>query len=387
MASLLLDKKDAHIAQEEQAMNEDEKRRWKSTENPAGADNDLASSPAGNASDSDEEIYPEGGLRAWLVVFGSFTAMVASFGLLNTIGTFQAYLSTHQLHSLDQGTIAWIFSLYVFLSFFSGVQIGPIFDAKGPRILVLAGSISLVVSMMLLGSCHSRLIQIACQVDMVTALCRVLALYRRVQYLGRPGYCLDIRARRRGHWPLLSDRPWKSYRRCDHRWVDRRHHFPSDAGEPFSEDWLRLEYAGHGVRVPLSTHNRQHFHSLPTTSQAGWQLLARLSHLQVCAVLPHHGGRVVCRMGPLRSAELHELVCSCTWLFHHLLLSDPCHHQCWLVLRTLAPGLYRRLHRPVQHHDLDGAAMSHRYICVMAASRKLDRADCGVFGPFWDGER
>ncbi|MCJ1430015.1 hypothetical protein MMC29_007930 [Sticta canariensis] len=154
LAAHVADQKDAHIIREEQAMNEDEKRRGESTEDQVGADQDLTSSPAGNTLDSDDEVYPEGGLRAWLVVLGSFSAMVASFGLMNTIGTFQAYISTHQLHDLDQGTIAWIFSLFVFLSFFSGVQIGPIFDAKGPRILVLAGSVSLVVSMMLLGSCH-----------------------------------------------------------------------------------------------------------------------------------------------------------------------------------------------------------------------------------------
>ena len=32
--------------------------------------------------------YPEGGLRAYLVVLGSFSSMVASFGLMNTVGTF-----------------------------------------------------------------------------------------------------------------------------------------------------------------------------------------------------------------------------------------------------------------------------------------------------------
>lgn len=92
-------------------------------------------------------------------------------------------------------------------------------------------------------------------------------------------------------------------------------------------------------------------------------------------------------MGPLRSAELHELVCSGTWLFHRLFLSDPGHHQRRLFLRTLAPGLCRRLHRPIQYHDLDGTAMSRCNICVVAASRQLDRADCRVFGSFWFGER
>lgn len=103
---------------------------------------------------TEEEVtYPEGGLRAWLVVFGSFSGMLAAFGMMNTIGAFQAYLSTHQLRDYSQGTIGWIFSLYVFLAFFCGIQIGPVFDAKGPRLLVFAGTIFLLASSFLLGIC------------------------------------------------------------------------------------------------------------------------------------------------------------------------------------------------------------------------------------------
>ena len=91
--------------------------------------------------------YPEGGLRAYLVVFGSFCAMTAGFGLTNIVGVFQAYLSTHQLSGYPLGTIGWIFGIYVFLAFFCGAQIGPIFDAKGPRWLVFVGSILLVGGM------------------------------------------------------------------------------------------------------------------------------------------------------------------------------------------------------------------------------------------------
>ena len=106
---------------------------------------------------AEEEVtYPEGGLRAWLVVFGSFSGMLAAFGMMNTIGTFQAYLSTHQLRDYGEGTIGWIFSLYVFLAFFCGIQIGPVFDAKGPRLLVLAGTVFLLASSMLLGSCTGK---------------------------------------------------------------------------------------------------------------------------------------------------------------------------------------------------------------------------------------
>ena len=101
--------------------------------------------------------YPEGGVRAWLVVFGSFMGTVACFGMLNTLGIFQAYLTTHQLSSYSEDTISWIFSLYTFLAFFCGVQIGPYFDANGPKLLVTMGGTLLVASMMLLGICKGIL--------------------------------------------------------------------------------------------------------------------------------------------------------------------------------------------------------------------------------------
>ena len=88
--------------------------------------------------------YPEGGLRGWLVVFGAFSGMFACFGLMNTLGVLQAYMSTHQLAAYSPSSIGWLFSIYIFLSFFCGLQIGPIFDAKGPRWLVFLGSVVLV---------------------------------------------------------------------------------------------------------------------------------------------------------------------------------------------------------------------------------------------------
>ena len=106
---------------------------------------------------SEETTYPEGGLRANLVVFGSFCAMLAGFGLLNSIGTFQAYLSTHQLSAYSESTVGWLSSIYVFLSFFCGVLIGPIFDAKGPRYLVATGSVCLIAGMMGMASSTSTL--------------------------------------------------------------------------------------------------------------------------------------------------------------------------------------------------------------------------------------
>jgi hypothetical protein len=100
-----------------------------------------------------EVTYPEGGLEAWSVVLGSFLGLLAALGMMNTVGIYHAYIAEHYLQDYTESTISWIFSMYVFLSFFCGLQIGPIFDAHGPRFLVLAGSILLCASMFLLGIC------------------------------------------------------------------------------------------------------------------------------------------------------------------------------------------------------------------------------------------
>jgi MFS family permease len=100
--------------------------------------------------------YPEGGLRAWLVVFGSWCALFASLGIMNTLGTFQAFLTTHQLSNYNESTIGWIFSVHTFMAWFGGIFIGPLFDKYGPKTLVLLGSVCVVVSMILLGLCRGE---------------------------------------------------------------------------------------------------------------------------------------------------------------------------------------------------------------------------------------
>jgi MFS family permease len=72
-----------------------------------------------------------------------------------TVGAFQTYISQNQLKDYNESTIGWIFSFYVFLSFFGGLQIGPVFDAKGPFWLIVSGSILLTGATLLLGLCES----------------------------------------------------------------------------------------------------------------------------------------------------------------------------------------------------------------------------------------
>lgn len=103
--------------------------------------------------EDDVITYPEGGWIAWSVVLGSFMSCFGSMGLMNSLGIFQAYLEDHELQNYSSGKIGWIFGLYTFLAFFCGIQIGPIFDAKGPRILVICGGIGTVLFLVLLGFC------------------------------------------------------------------------------------------------------------------------------------------------------------------------------------------------------------------------------------------
>ncbi|KAI1108166.1 major facilitator superfamily domain-containing protein [Nemania sp. NC0429] len=95
--------------------------------------------------DDDDVTYPEGGLRAWLVVLGAWSGLAASLGVYNSTGVIEAYLSRELLRRESPSTIGWIFGVYAFMTWFCGAQVGPTFDAKGPRGLLVAGSLCTLV--------------------------------------------------------------------------------------------------------------------------------------------------------------------------------------------------------------------------------------------------
>jgi MFS family permease len=99
--------------------------------------------------------FPEGGLTAWLVVFGSWCALLSSLGIMNTMGAFQEHISTHQLANHKVDAVGWIFSLYAFLAFGVSLFVGPVFDKYGPRWLILSGSVLVTASMATIGVSQS----------------------------------------------------------------------------------------------------------------------------------------------------------------------------------------------------------------------------------------
>ncbi|KAF2449690.1 MFS general substrate transporter [Karstenula rhodostoma CBS 690.94] len=102
----------------------------------------------------DVDECPDGGKEAWTVVFGAWCAMIPSMGLLNTVGVLQAWVWTHQLRDYTEFDIGWIFGLYAFFLYFTGAQVGPIFDAYDVRLLLIPGSVGIVAAIMLLSVCE-----------------------------------------------------------------------------------------------------------------------------------------------------------------------------------------------------------------------------------------
>ncbi|CAI4214667.1 unnamed protein product [Parascedosporium putredinis] len=77
--------------------------------------------------------FPDGGTEAWLVVLGGWCSLFCTFGLVNCIGVFQD----------------WILSIQVWLMTFPAFIFGRIFDAYGPRWLLIGGTITYIFGLMM----------------------------------------------------------------------------------------------------------------------------------------------------------------------------------------------------------------------------------------------
>ncbi|CAL1713796.1 unnamed protein product [Somion occarium] len=120
-------------------------------------------SRASTVTPSLDDVYPDGGLNAWITVFGAFLALLCTFGQLTSFGTFQSWYAEHQLQHLSPSTISWIGSLQLWVFFFSGGFVGRLFDAYGPHVLMILGTVILVVSTMITSICTEYYQYILCQ--------------------------------------------------------------------------------------------------------------------------------------------------------------------------------------------------------------------------------
>ncbi|TQV98251.1 hypothetical protein V2A60_007992 [Cordyceps javanica] len=104
--------------------------------------------------DEDDDDFPDGGLRAWLVIAGGASIFFCCLGFGNSFGTFEAYYLAHQLQGYSPDSVAWIGSVSAFLPFATGVLGGPLFDRYGAKV-VRPGTIMYIFAMMMLSLCKT----------------------------------------------------------------------------------------------------------------------------------------------------------------------------------------------------------------------------------------
>jgi MFS family permease len=100
------------------------------------------------------EAFPDGGLRSWSVVVGSFFLLMATFGVMNTTGILQNYFASHQLSHYSPSAVGWIPGLFTFFGLSLSVQVGPMFDRYGPTYILIAGTACYITGLMLLAESH-----------------------------------------------------------------------------------------------------------------------------------------------------------------------------------------------------------------------------------------
>ncbi|KAK4553601.1 hypothetical protein LTR86_009397 [Recurvomyces mirabilis] len=98
---------------------------------------------------------PNGGLKAWLQVLGSFFVYWNAWGIINTFGVYQTYYETSLLSSSSPSDISWIGSVQATLLMLTGTLAGPLYDAGYVRTLLLGGSLLAVFGQMMLSLCTS----------------------------------------------------------------------------------------------------------------------------------------------------------------------------------------------------------------------------------------
>ncbi|KAK4051966.1 hypothetical protein OIO90_004496 [Microbotryomycetes sp. JL221] len=98
---------------------------------------------------------PDGGLRAWLNVAGSFICMFLAFGFTNAWGVLQAYYSQQRYTNEQPSTIAWIGSIQMFCIFTMGSGVGVLYDRGYFRQILTVGSVLYLVGLFTTSLCHT----------------------------------------------------------------------------------------------------------------------------------------------------------------------------------------------------------------------------------------
>ncbi|KAH8773683.1 riboflavin transporter MCH5 [Diaporthe sp. PMI_573] len=112
---------------------------------------DAAGPPPGSGFHPSD--FPDGGLQAWLVVFGGWCGLFCTFGFINCIGVFQEYYLRGPLSNYSASTVSWITSMEVWGLVFFGLIFGRVFDVYGPRWMLIIGTVVYIFGLMMTSLC------------------------------------------------------------------------------------------------------------------------------------------------------------------------------------------------------------------------------------------
>ncbi|KAK7055754.1 MFS general substrate transporter [Favolaschia claudopus] len=122
---------------------------------------------------ADTISYPDGGLRAWLIVFGSFFSVFSSFGYVNSWGVFQAYYEVQLLKGnnssamyLIRGNLTPIpdsMAHEICLTFGLAIFMGRLFDNGWFALPAACASLSLITLTILTDECTEYWHFLLCQ--------------------------------------------------------------------------------------------------------------------------------------------------------------------------------------------------------------------------------
>ncbi|KAF4970431.1 hypothetical protein FSARC_2541 [Fusarium sarcochroum] len=111
--------------------------------------------PATPENDGTTVVDIESSFAAWTCVLGSFLFLMPTFGMMQSVGTFQSYLELNQLRDYSAGDVGWIPGMYMFLSMLVAIQVGPVLDQRGPFALSIIGGGGVVAMFIIVAECKT----------------------------------------------------------------------------------------------------------------------------------------------------------------------------------------------------------------------------------------
>ncbi|KAJ7641994.1 MFS general substrate transporter [Roridomyces roridus] len=110
-----------------------------------------------------DEVFPDGGLKAWVVLVGTITGFFATFGYVNSWGVFQAYYQQTLLRHSTPSQIAWIGSIQHCMVFLPSALVGRLFDLGYFRVPFASGTLLIVIATFLVPQCKVYWHYLICQ--------------------------------------------------------------------------------------------------------------------------------------------------------------------------------------------------------------------------------